>query len=473
MVLGTTSGAGKSFLATALARFYSNAGLRVAPFKAQNMSNNARVVEQGEIGSAQYFQALAARATPDVDMNPVLLKPESDCRSQLIVHGRRRDDWAKLAWHERARRVRPLALESLERLRASNEVLVIEGAGSPAEINLYGSDFVNMPIARAASAAAVLVCDIDRGGAFAHLYGTHQLLLPEDRKYIRGFVLNKFRGDQALLAPAPQRLRELTGVDTLGVLPLWRGHGLPEEDGIYDEQPTGSGLRIVIVAYPHISNHDEFAPLKRAPCSLTWARRPETLAAAELIILPGSKHVTADLEWLRQTGIAAAISAHAGAGKPVLAVCGGLQMLGGEIDDPQGVEGGHASGLALLPLLTRFEHDKRTVRGRYTFNQLTGFWSALQGINVDAYEIHHGMSRTAAAHFDLRPVLEPGLGWQFGQILAVYLHGLFENETLMRALFGEATPPLDQVFNGLAAFVEKHISSATLLSLLAVKDNDE
>lgn len=465
MVLGTTSGAGKSFLATALARFYSNAGFRVAPFKAQNMSNNARVVEDGEIGSAQYFQALAARTLPDVHMNPVLLKPESERHSQLIVHGRRRDDLADLGWAERAARLKPLVLDSLDELRARCEILVIEGAGSPAEINLYGSDLVNLPIARAAAANAVIVCDIDRGGAFAHLYGTHQLLPAEDRGLIRGFILNKFRGDPALLEPAPRQLHELTGVRTLGVLPLWREHGLPEEDGLYDERPAGEGLKIAIVAYPHFSNHDEFAPLRRAPCSLLWARRPETVAAAELLILPGSKHVAADLDWLRRTGLAEAIAAHVRAGKPTLAVCGGLQMLGTEIRDPHGVEGA-ADALALLPLSTELQRDKRTARGRYTFGELSGFWRGLSALSVEGYEIHHGTSAGERAGAALRPVLGAGLGWQSGETLALYLHGLFENEGVLRALFGARAPLLEEVFEGLAGFVERHLGAATLMSLL-------
>src|SRR5215471_16333494 len=350
MVCGTTSGAGKSLLTTALARFYANRGLRVAPFKAQNMSNNARVVDGGEIGSAQYLQALAARCVPEVRMNPVLLKPESDTKSQVVLLGRRSDQCSQMEWRQRSEFLWPTVLTCLNELRGHYDVVVIEGAGSPAEINLQASDLVNMRVAAAAAAATVLVCDIDRGGAFAHLFGTYQLLPPEHRRLIRGFVLNKFRGDAELLAPGPETLEALTGVPTIGVLPMWREHGLPEEDGVFDATPTGEGFSIAIVAYPHISNLDEFGPLRHLPnVSVSWVRRPETLAQVDLLILPGSKHVAADLEWLRATGLGAAIERHLRADRPTLAVCGGLQMLGWHIADPNGVEGA-AQGLGLLPI---------------------------------------------------------------------------------------------------------------------------
>ncbi len=239
MILGTSSGAGKSWLATALCRWYANQGLKVAPFKAQNMSNNARVVatpagEYGEIGSAQYFQALAARAVPDVRMNPLLLKPEADTKSQVIVLGRVDHALSQLPWRGRSQRVWPTIAQALDELRAENDVVVIEGAGSPAEINLSSGDVVNMRVARHAGARCLLVSDIDRGGAFAHLYGTWALLPEDDRALIQGFVLNKFRGDASLLAPAPQLLHERTGVPVVATIPMQYGHGLPEEDGLYE-----------------------------------------------------------------------------------------------------------------------------------------------------------------------------------------------------------------------------------------------
>jgi len=247
MVLGTTSGAGKSWLTTALCRYYQRQGLKVAPFKAQNMSNNARVVAsengQGEIGSAQYFQALAARAVPDVRINPLLLKPEHDTHSQVVLMGQVSEALSNMDWRERSDHVWPVIVQALDDLRAEYDLVVIEGAGSPAEINLSSSDIVNMRVALHCNAACLLVTDIDRGGAFAHLYGTWALLPENQRTLIKGFVLNKFRGDASLLAPAPQMLQDLTGIPTVATLPMWWQHGLPEEDGVFDMTPTlGTGV---------------------------------------------------------------------------------------------------------------------------------------------------------------------------------------------------------------------------------------
>jgi adenosylcobyric acid synthase len=470
MVCGTTSGAGKSFLATALARWYARQGLRVAPFKAQNMSNNARVAAGGEMGSAQYFQALAARATPHVRMNPVLLKPEKDTQSQVIVLGQRRDDLSRMEWRARARELWPTVRGCLDELMATHDVVVIEGAGSPAEINLQDTDIVNMRIAEASGAATLIVCDIDRGGAFAHLYGTFQLLAEEHRALIRGFVLNKFRGDERLLAPGPEMLEKLTGIATLAVLPLWREHGLPEEDGVFDARPSGSGLSVAIVAYPHVSNLDEFAPLTQVPgISLSWARRPQTVASAELVVLPGSKHVASDLAWLRASGIDAAIAAHVAADKPTLAICGGLQMLGGEIKDPHGVEA-EAEGLGLLPWTTEFLPEKLTVQGTHALGPLTGFWKPLSGIAFEGYEIHHGATRpdaSGAPSGALRPALDGNRGWQRGQLLALYPHGLFESSRVVRSMFGQETSTLEDTLDRLANFIDARFAPGALLSLIA------
>jgi len=468
MVCGTTSGAGKSLVATALARWYARRGLKVAPFKAQNMSNNARVAAGGEMGSAQYFQALAALRTPEVRMNPILLKPEHDTRSQVILLGRRRDDLSLMPWRERAAHLWPTVRDCLEDLAAEHELLVIEGAGSPAEINLQDSDLVNMRVAEAAGASTLLVCDIDRGGAFAHLYGTHQLLPAAHRALIRGFVLNKFRGDESLLAPAPQSLEALTGVPTLAVLPMWRDHGLPEEDGIYDAATPVSGPWIAVVAYPYISNLDEFAPLKRVTGqSLVWARRPEAIAAAELVILPGSKHVAADLAWLRERGLDRAIAAHIAGGRPLLAICGGLQMLGRELRDPHGVEG-EAQGLGLSPWSTEFLRAKQYRHRRYRLGELSGYWQGLSGVAFEGYEIHHGSTalHSSAPRTRIRPALDDGAGWQHGEILALYPHGLFESSDAMRALFGRGVPTLDDTFNGLADFVDQHFARGALSRLI-------
>lgn len=469
MVCGTTSGAGKSLLATALARWYARRGLKVAPFKAQNMSNNARVACGGEMGSAQYFQALAARAIPHVRMNPILLKPEKDTQSQVVVLGHRRDDLSRMEWRSRARQLWPVVCASLEELRATHDLLVIEGAGSPAEINLHDTDIVNMRVAEAAHAATLLVCDIDRGGAFAHLYGTFQLLPRRHRALVRGFVLNKFRGDERLLAPGPRMLQELTGVETLAVLPLWREHGLPEEDGVFDASAAGSGLSVVVVAYPYISNLDEFAPLRRIPgVSLSWARRRETIASADLLVLPGSKHVAADLHWLKERGLDTAIATHVAGGKPTLAICGGLQMLGRELEDPLGVEGA-AQGMGLLPCSTSFLPDKQYRNGTFSANSLTGYWQRLNGIPFSGYEIHHGVTRVDPGEpgHTLCAVLPEGRGWQRGAVLAIYPHGLLESPGVIRALFGQEAPTLENILDGLADFVGARFGPGALESLIA------
>jgi adenosylcobyric acid synthase len=475
MVLGTTSGAGKSLLATALCRWYARQGLTVAPFKAQNMSNNARVVTGGEIGSAQYFQALAARAEPDVRMNPLLLKPESDTHSQVVLLGQVNEALTRQPWRGRSASVWPVIAQSLDALRAENDVVVIEGAGSPAEINLSDSDVVNMRVAQHGDAQCLLVTDIDRGGAFAHLYGTWALLPPQERQRIRGFVLNKFRGDAALLAPGPAMLQELTGVPTVATLPMWWQHGLPEEDGMDPAKPSrafGHGAAaatttIAVIAFPRISNLDEFQPLANIPgVQLVWARSPAEIAHADWVILPGSKHTSSDLAWLRARGLGQAIALHAGAGRPVLGICGGLQMLGEALIDPHAIDG-NGPGLGLLPLVTVFERDKTVRRTGAAFGDVVGAWSALAGVPVQGYEIHHGQTAQHPAMASGRPVMERGLAWQNpqGNVLGVYLHGLFESPAVLQALFGVTAPTLETVFDGLADFVDRHFAPGVLAAL--------
>ncbi len=476
MVLGTTSGAGKSWLATALCRWYARQGLKVAPFKAQNMSNNARVVDAGEIGSAQYFQALAARAVPEVRMNPLLLKPERDTHSQVVLLGQVDEALSRMAWRGRSASVWPVIAKALDQLREENDVVVIEGAGSPAEINLKDSDIVNMRVAQHAQAACLLVTDIDRGGAFAHLYGTYQLLDAAERSLVRGFVLNKFRGDASLLEPAPQRLEELTVVPTVATLPMWWQHGLPEEDGVFDDRTRATGAvnkTVAVVAYPRISNLDEFQPLKNVPgLRLKWVRSAAELADADWIILPGSKHTSSDLAWLRAQGLDRAIAAHAAQGGAVLGICGGLQMLGEALIDPHGIDG-NAPGLGLLPLVTVFEEAKTVQRTQARFETLGGPWEALSGVAVQGYEIHHGQTAqhpAMGAKGDIaRAVMPGGLAWQnvAGHVLGLYLHGLFEDPAALQALFGATVPTLDAVFDGLADYIDQHFQPGVLNSLIA------
>jgi adenosylcobyric acid synthase len=475
MVLGTTSGAGKSWLTTALCRYYAHKGLKVAPFKAQNMSNNARVVDGGEIGSAQYFQSLAANAVPEVRMNPLLLKPERDTHSQVVLLGQVNDELTQAPWRDRSERVWPTIQKALYELLEENDVVVIEGAGSPTEINLKVNDIVNMRVAVAANAACLLVTDIDRGGAFAHLYGTFALLPPEEQALIKGFVLNKFRGDASLLAPGPEMLQDMTGVPVVATLPMWWQHGLPEEDGVFDDRSVASGkvtTTIAVIAYPRISNLDEFQALKNVPgVRLKWVRSPSEIIDADWIILPGSKHTSGDLAWLRAQGLDAAIAAHAAQGKAVLGICGGLQMLGEALIDMNQIDG-NGPGLGLLPLVTNFEIAK-TVQHRSTqFGKLTGLWSKLSDVTVAGYEIHHGQTAQHPAIAKVGnvavAVLPDALGWQntSGNVLGLYLHGMFEDPAVLQALFGATTPTLDSVFEGLADYIGQHFEKNFLDSLI-------
>ncbi|GHF80850.1 cobyric acid synthase [Deinococcus ficus] len=429
MVQGCTSNAGKSYLASALCRVLADEGLRVAPFKAQNMSNNAGVTPAGlEMGRAQLVQARAARVVPDVRMNPVLLKPEADTRSQVVLLGRADPGLTALPWRERKGRLWPHVQEALHSLMAEFDVVVIEGAGSPAEVNLRSSDIVNMRVAREVQAAVLLAADIDRGGAFAHLLGTWHCLIPEERALLRGFILNRFRGDASLLSPAPEWLQERTGVPTVGVVP-WLDVPLPEEDGVALEGAAarGDGGFVAIARLPRVSNLDEFAPLGELA---RWVASPADLVGARAVILPGSKSTAADLAWLRASGLAGAITRLAAQGVPVLGVCGGLQMLGSRITDPHDVEGGgDVAGLGLLDLETEFAPLKTT--------RLTRLTDAETGFALEGYEIHHGQTVAGSSV----QALAPGLLWRQGNVRGTYLHGLLENPAYLERFLGWADLP--------------------------------
>jgi adenosylcobyric acid synthase len=458
MIQGASSSAGKSLLTTALARAFRRRGVGVAPFKAQNMSNNARVVAGGEIGTAQYMQALAARVEPDVRMNPILVKPESDDRSQVVVLGKPDLELSRLSWRARREHLWPAIEQALQSLLAEYELLLLEGAGSPAEINLRDTDLANMRTAKAAGARVLVVADIDRGGAFAHLYGTWALLPEDERALIAGFVLNKFRGDASLLPPAPERLEQLTGVPTVGILP-WLEHGLPDEDGAATPAARPAGRVVAIVRYPAASNLDEFKQLEQV-AELRWASLPEHVDGADLLVLPGSKHVAADLAWLDRSGLADAVRTHAGRGLPVLGICGGLQMLGERVEDEAGVDGS-ADGLGLLPLATAFASSKQTVTTSTRFDSLADPWAALGEKALAGYEIRHGRTRTTAP---VAEALPGGLGFVDGPVLGIYVHGLFEQPELVEALFGELPRrSLDEAFDDLADAVEEHLDVAALL----------
>jgi adenosylcobyric acid synthase len=461
MVAGTSSWAGKSLVATALCAALRNRGMHVAPFKAQNMSNNARVVSGGEIGCAQYFQALAAGVEPTTDHNPVLLKPESDTSSQVVVNGQ--VDWeaTRMPWRERAPLLWGAMTDAYDRVASSNDVVILEGAGSPAEINLADVDLVNMRMARYADAEVAIVCDIDRGGAFAHLYGTWSLLSVEDRKRVVGFILNKFRGDATLLEPGPSQLRELTGVPTLGVIPMV-DHGLPDEDGADPRPRSSGGMRVRVVRGPAASNLDEWWPLLQVS-DFSWATAPHDLSDAELIVVPGSKQVVTDLAWLRTTGLSDALAAAHRRNVPILAVCGGVQMLGGTLTDPHGVEFG-ATGLGLLPATTTLAAAKRVRRHTATFaTDMIGPWKALSGRPFTGYEIHFGATEVELPAVE---VLPGGMGWSCGNILAVYSHGLAEDPGIVAALTGSApSKSLQDVFDGLADLIESSVDIDRLLRI--------
>ncbi len=422
MVMGCTSDAGKSLLVAALCRAYADRGLHVAPFKAQNMSNNAAVTPDGaEIGRAQYLQAVAARVTPEARHNPVLLKPSADTVSQVIVMGRYDPVMTATPWMDRGPTLWPVVRDALNSLLVDSDLVVIEGAGSPAEVNLRATDIVNMRVALECGADVYLVADIDRGGAFAHLLGTWMCLEPEERALIRGFVLNKFRGDPELLGNAMDWLEEQTGVPTVAIVPMLRHH-LPEEDAFHHAAvPVPGDVNIGLVLYPYASNFDEFDPLLHEPgVTVVPVREAGPLDGFDALILPGSKNTAASLRYLRGNGLAGELGRAASAGIPIIGVCGGMQLLGRRIEDPHGLEGGDLDGLGLLDVTTTLAADKTT-------RQVEVPWG---GRLLLGYEIHHG--RTTAGPL-ARDHLPGGLGWEQDAVRGVYVHGLFENTAYRQA----------------------------------------
>ena len=417
MIIGCTSDAGKSFLVTALCRFFANRGLRTAPFKAQNMSNNAAVTSEGlEMGRAQYLQAVAARQVPQVRMNPVLLKPSADTYSQVIVMGKLDLAITALPWKDRKSRLWPIVQKALNGLLIDFDLVVIEGAGSPAEINLRESDIVNMNVAKECQADVYLAADIDRGGAFAHLLGTWTCLEHDERSLVKGFLLNKFRGDAHLLGNAMEWLQEKTGIPTVAIIPFIR-HTLPEEDTLHHRAHSVEGaVNIALIAYPYASNLDEFDPLIYEPgVSVVPIRDAARLDGFAAIILPGTKNTGQSLSSLRKTGLDAEVIRAAAHGTPVVGVCGGMQLLGHCIQDPHRLEGEEMEGLGLLDIMTTLIPEKAT-------RQREVAWTG--GEIVRGYEIHHGRTTPGPA---VHEYLAEGLGWEQGNIRGVYLHGLFEN----------------------------------------------
>ena len=456
MVQGTASSVGKSLLVTGLCRLFREDGVKVAPFKAQNMALNAAVtVDGGEVGRAQAVQAEAAGVPLTVDMNPVLLKPESDGRSQVIVLGRSRGVLESRNWGSRREELAPVIAGALERLRQQYELVVIEGAGSPAEVNLQATDLVNMHVARLADAPVLLAADIDRGGVFASLVGTLELLAPADRARVKGMIINKFRGARSLLQSGLDFLEQRTGVPVLGVIPFVRDLGISEEDSVaLDDRrrrPAGPGaVQVVVIRLPHLSNQDDFDALAAEPdVQLDFIDRPieagrDRVAEADLVVLPGSKTTGQDLLWLRERGFETPLRARAARGQPLLGICGGCQMLGTELQDPERIENDLATlpGLGLLPLHTRFLPGKTTARVTATMlapSFLTDdqpFTAPLSGYEIHAGQIVLASGATAALHIQQRNGEAVSLddGAIAGATVGTLVHGLLEDPELRARL---------------------------------------
>jgi adenosylcobyric acid synthase len=501
MIQGTASGVGKSMLAAAFCRLFSRRGYRVAPFKSQNMALNAFVTaEGGEIGRAQAAQAEAARMAPSVEMNPILLKPETDRRAQVVVRGVVRGS-ADFGEYERMKpALLPIVADSLARLRRTADLVIIEGAGSPAEINLNAREIVNMRVARMADAPVVLVGDIDRGGVFAAFVGTLALLPRNDRARVRGFIVNKLRGDAALLQSGVEILTARTRVPVLGVVPYIEPWLIPAEDSLDLDGADGGSrtggaspvIDIAVVRQPRIANFDDFEPLAREPgVRVRFVRRPADLDAADLIVLPGSKSTMADLEWLRERGCAEVITAAASRGRPILGICGGYQMLGRALHDPDGAESAtaHAPGLGLLPVETTFARVKTTTQVVARAREGAGLFGAAAGIPLRAYEIHAGRTEPSVGSSARRggapfAIIErhgratddvDGTTSASGIVQGTYLHGLFASGpirlavlTYLAARGGKAadprwgTPPPVDPYDRLADVVEAAVDVAAV-----------
>ncbi|MEU1375550.1 cobyric acid synthase [Streptomyces triculaminicus] len=481
LVAGTTSDAGKSVVTAGICRWLVRKGVKVAPFKAQNMSLNSYVTREGaEIGRAQAMQAAAARVEPSALMNPVLLKPGGDRSSQVVLMGKPVGELSARGYHAgRQEQLFGTVTECLEELRRTHDAVICEGAGSPAEINLRRSDIVNMGIARAGRLPVVVVGDIDRGGVFASFFGTTALLSPEDQELIAGYIVNKFRGDVSLLEPGLDMLRDLTGRRTFGVLPFTHGLGIDEEDGLRVSlrgavresvvaPPHGADvLRVAVCAVPLMSNFTDVDALAAEPgVVVRFVDRPEELADADLVVVPGTRGTVRALAWLRERGLADALARRAAEGRPVLGVCGGFQLLGERIEDDVESRAGVVEGLGLLPVRVRFAAEKTLARPVGT---------AL-GERVEGYEIHHGV---ADVHGGDEPFLD---GCRVGAVWGTHWHGSLESDGFRRAFLrrvaqaaGRAFVPApdtsfaalrEEQLDRLGDLIEEHADTDALLRLI-------
>jgi adenosylcobyric acid synthase len=449
MIQGTASSSGKSLITAALCRIFHQDGYTVAPFKAQNMSNNSFVTHDGlEMGRAQVVQAYAAGLEPDVRMNPVLLKPSSHTGSQVVLRGKPAFTMNAKAWHETRDLLRCTIQQCYESLAAEYEMIVIEGAGSPAEINLKKNDIVNMGMAKMADAPVIIVGDIDRGGVFASLVGTMQLLDPDERVRVKGFVINKFRGDIGLLKPGLCELTKITGVPVLGVVP-WIDHAIDDEDGVAERLCRREYLRTVIdiciIRLPHVSNFTDFIPLEGiSGVTVRWCDTKDDIGSPDLLILPGTKTTIADLQSIRNAGMADAIIRYAHEGGTVIGICGGFQMLGLVIQDPGCVESAARSetGLGLLDMETVFRTEKRTARVTAAINSgRSWLFAGLDKIEVHGYEIHMGESSYGPSCLPFTVTVNGGVQGDMtgvsdatGRVLGTYVHGFFDSGAIVSGI---------------------------------------
>ena len=486
MLQGTGSSVGKSLLVTGLCRIFAQDGYRVAPFKAQNMSRNSGVTPDGlEIGRAQVAQAEAAGIEPSVEMNPILLKPEADSKSQLVAMGKMRGTIHSMQfadrWHRREV-LWPYVTTSLDTLRRQYDITVIEGAGSPAEINLRAGDIVNMAVALYADAPVFVIGDIDKGGVFASLYGTHALISEDERDLVKGFIINKFRGDVRLLEPGLDQIEELTGVGVTGVVPYFTDVYVPEEDSPREARMSGFAgqedhVEVAVIALPHIANFDEFDPLAmQSGVRLRYVREADEFGDPDLVILPGSKVTIADMDFVRSSGIEGRIRRHLWNGRALIGICGGMQMLGNAIYDPDRIESDKAKveGLGVLDLDTRFIGDKLTTRTEGRIVGDRGLLSGAQGMSVSGYEIHVGVTESDERASGVIETADGdailGYADRTGRVLGTYVHDLFKNKAFADSIIGnvarmkgldqpdESEPfSQDAEFDKLAAHLRKHL----------------
>ena len=498
MVQGTTSHAGKSVFATALCRIFAQDGYSVAPFKAQNMALNSYVTpDGGEIGRSQAVQAQAAGVEPTVEMNPILLKPEGERRSQVVVMGKVTEAQSAREYYKMKPKLWPIVTNALDTLRDQYDVVVIEGAGSPAEINLKAHEIVNMRVARYADSPVMLVADIDRGGVFASLVGTMVLLDPEEQALIKAFVINKFRGDPSLLDSGLDMLFERTGVPVAGVITYFKDIHIPEEDslGITNTQKTEGAefLNVAVIRLPHIANFDDFDPLRRDPSlQVSYVSSPSELEGADLVIIPGSKTTVADLAWMRERGLDRAVVSSRANGVPLIGICGGYQMLGRKIFDPERVESQltEVEGIGLLPITTSFDSVKTTHRVKSEVIEGRGILSKCHGSEITGYEIHMGQTGGDEVRIPFRITERSGSATASndgaiddeGLTLGTYMHGLFHNDDLRNSIVNwlaskrgvtlennTETLDFDVEFDKLAAHIRRELDMDMLYEIVGLK----